>query len=112
MNDSSARENRRPFPERFPETFPRGRNCARVMSANNERESFADYKLDYPLGRRGRALNPAYRRVFLSEGRKSFSLEGTGMRIVRQSGYSRNKNERTNRFLYFFKLSRKLSRSY
>lgn len=77
-----AEERRRWFCARKPTAVPgevsrdifAGQKLRKVISANNERESFADYKLDYPsLGRRGRALNPAYRRVLLSEGRKSFS---------------------------------------
>lgn len=39
---------RRSFPKRFPRDISAGQKLRKVMSANNERESFADYKLDYP----------------------------------------------------------------
>lgn len=42
-----------------------GQKLRKVMSANNERESFVDYELDYTsLGRRGRALIPPITKSF------------------------------------------------
>lgn len=78
-NDGDDSTRRRPFPKRdVSRDISAGQKLRKVTSANNKRESFADYKLDY-LSLDQRELIPLIAKSFCPKVERVSLVRGTDM---------------------------------